>query len=1319
MKTKRLVKILFALVALLTCVALLFGCVSVNGSGNQGGGGDGSDVDGGNSGDNSSGGDSDKDTTKPGGDNPDGNEPGGDKPGGNEPGGDKPGGNEPGGDEPGGNEPGGDEPGGDVPGGDNPGGDEPGGNEPGGDEPGGNEPGGNEPGGDNPDGDVPGGDVPEVSTVTVKVVGGSLADGSSEGKFKVGDTVTLVASSSVGFKGWIRSDGERVCDTLTYSYTVDSDSISDTYRAVYVGAVSSFDDIAAGTVIGQNAQSSGGLSISHEQRTPMSAAVVVSDPHGDGNVLKYSKTDTKTGDTIIFTPEGGGSSCFVLEFDFCVEPTGCSVPIQINLGSCYRLQIHTLDGYVVIYDAKSNGSVKHFLGKITPFGDWVRIRVEYFPGDLTLAGQYAKVYFDGKLAAISQNSYSTSVSASYKRATFYSLIASNATFYLDNVSAYSTDDRFSDEGDDVLRYAHDDASDTDWDNRFMISEAILGKEVTSELQRLSDLFDDDVYIWLANLYDPDTGGFYYSNDGRDYDGFLADVESTGQAMSFIGATGLGSVKSLYTEEMVKKVVAWVQGMQSEEDGYFYHPQWGTDISTSRRGRDMGNAISILSRFGAKPLYPTALDRLSGGASSASLTLPLGFSRVVAVSRVSSVNTSSAAPHLKSEDAFIDYLDNLFATITAKNEKGEVVPNSYSIGHTISSQSSQIKAAGLADTCIEYLNAMQNQENGLWEEEKNYRTASGLMKISSAYNALGAEFPNADKAVRSAIDIATSERPLSAIVYVYNPLAALSFIFTNLKNYSTDENAMEIKEAAILEMRSRAVELISNTYEKLKKFKKADGSFSYNVSGAPALSQGEAVCFGANEGDVNGTALANGTVTGVFTALGVTRPDYYSKEDSEKFFNLVWSRQPIVKYKTNDLTVDFEQLEEGSDLPRFVTVSAESEGSGYSVGKDTVYGKSSSVLSLSSFKGKNDIISIKFPTNMKNATCYTSSYDIMITPKPTNSSAALVQIRFGKAYMLTLYYEKSGNRIRLTDASSTGAGNKTTNLGVYANAGEWFNLRVEYYVGDVDSVCILVYLNGNLCAVSDNYYGSKVDGQPMPTPATTCTGITYQSLNAAAVDIKLDNVRCTATTDTLPDINPASYNFDGIAEGKSPTGITSTVQSGGSAGVAVVNGKSLFRIISKSGAGDSTEVSPKVGVGSEKKYVFEAKMEYVRSNNTTVHQIFFGNNGNVPFAVDLVYKSGKIAIHERTSAGQGKAILSGIDSSSPFLLRIEYYPERGVAEITAEYGETTVSATSTAYYSESTKAKEFSSCRIYSLISANVELHIHDLGVYSVEGLKGK
>ena len=206
----------------------------------------------------------------------------------------------------------------------------------------------------------------------------------------------------------------------------------------------------------------------------------------------------------------------------------------------------------------------------------------------------------------------------------------------------------------------------------------------------------------------------------------------------------------------------------------------------------------------------------------------------------------------------------------------------------------INAAGLTDVCIDYFNSKQNPNTGLWEEDVNYRTVSGLMKIGGMYNSLKRELPYADKAIRSAIDVAASEKRLDSVVYVYNPLVAINNTLSNVNKYSQSEDKDEFRKAIYAELQSRALELINNTRAKLIRFKKEDGSFSYGVSAAPAKSQGAPVCFGNNEGDVNGCGICRSTVANLFSALGLSMPKLYDAEDTAVFTSIIMNKQPIKK-----------------------------------------------------------------------------------------------------------------------------------------------------------------------------------------------------------------------------------------------------------------------------------------------------------------------------------------------------------------------------------------------------------------------------------------
>lgn len=377
-----------------------------------------------------------------------------------------------------------------------------------------------------------------------------------------------------------------------------------------------------------------------------------------------------------------------------------------------------------------------------------------------------------------------------------------------------------------------------------------GSGVADAVRELHSLFDDGIYKWLAGLWDGNIGGFYYSNSARDNAGFLPDMESTAQAFNNLESTGIMNAVPV-PESMQKKAIAFMQSKQDPEDGYFYHPQWGKDINTSRRARDLGHGISVMRRFGAAPLYPTALDRIGAATSGdgASDTVP---------------------EHLRSATAFINYLEGL-----GINEQ------SYSIGHRIGQQAREIAAAGLTDVCIDFLNSTQ-KKNGFWEDTLSHSSSNGTMKISCTYVELGRPFPNIMTALDSAIEVLLSDQPIKAITEIFNPPFTLLNFLEIMKRSGDNENL----ERARAMIRERAVDILRVTTERLRPFKKPDGAFSYLPESSSFWSQGKPVCIeGSFESDVNANSLANGSRVRPLLILGITPPAIFDGADARTFYEM--------------------------------------------------------------------------------------------------------------------------------------------------------------------------------------------------------------------------------------------------------------------------------------------------------------------------------------------------------------------------------------------------------------------------------------------------
>lgn len=411
------------------------------------------------------------------------------------------------------------------------------------------------------------------------------------------------------------------------------------------------------------------------------------------------------------------------------------------------------------------------------------------------------------------------------------------------------------------------------ESTFSKLELTIGKAAVDELRRLYGTYDESMYLWLARLWDGEIGGFYYSNSARDNDGFLPDVESTAQALRHTVSSGLFFEQGCWSEALdvnaKRKLASFVRSMQSSEDGFFYHPQWGKEITVSRRGRDLGWATYILRTLGMTPLYDTP----SG--VKGELGAPLS------AKNMASENTETAASpeHLQTLEAFKEYLDSL-----------ELTDKSYYIGNLLNAQRTQIQAAG-NDFCklfYDYMKEKQNRENGLFEDEVTYSSVNGFFKIGSVISNMGYPIPNAEAALNSVMQMSLNKTltPESSnhVCSLYNCWVILDFLITDAEKYNGTHAADKIRRTVY----DNAEELIRLSYNKMQPFKKPDGGFSYKPNNSASKSQSAPVAIpGTAESDVNATCIMSTGMSGRMAAVfGATDLKIFGKEDGRLFAELI-------------------------------------------------------------------------------------------------------------------------------------------------------------------------------------------------------------------------------------------------------------------------------------------------------------------------------------------------------------------------------------------------------------------------------------------------
>ena len=690
----------------------------------------------------------------------------------------------------------------------------------------------------------------------------------------------------------------------------------------------------------------------------------------------------------------------------------------------------------------------------------------------------------------------------------------------------------------------------------------LVDETMAALRIFYDAYDKDALVkWFANLYEPDIcickavhgleecqgtpycggAGFYFSNGGRDTLGFAPDLESTAQTFGFLKNSGMlddvgKDVAAAFPDGEAEKMIKWVKAMQDSEDGYFYHPQWSRQESKSnvaRIGRDLGHAVGILSAFGDVPDYKTPSGVGGDGdstlpTSSVRLTPKLATDRAAAVSRVIAVASSNVPSHMASREAFEKYLNGL-----------NIRTDSYYIANEISSQSSQIKARDqelaqmgadyrLTDILARWFAENQNPEDGTWHwsyTEDPYYANNGVLKIITTYEALGIEFPNPIPAINNAIDALLSEKPINHVCDLYNTWFSIYFICNNIKKHGNSAEAAEVVWA----LRERAPEAIKASAIKMAPCRCEDGSFSYVPGVTSTAAQGLPVSAPTPDGepakgDVNATVICTyGNIDYMFGALGfATVPRLCTDADRRSFKNMIGGLDQVIKNAAIDPydpdTFDSDLVDSPAEYEFLMTDP--SKGSSLLVVKDKRPQNDGNVLRLHSGAGSWDryIVGTKKGVG-GDAFVYEASICFDSATKTNGdvvTDSTLMQLQLGSGSNATSGFYSLGARVNnsiisLYDLSSSKDGSPSsqyTELYSGISYGEWFHIKLEYFMIDEHNARIRVYIGSTredlvLVAVSDNYfdyYANKIDN---PNAIAPTVGVYATSMLSVTTNINQD------------------------------------------------------------------------------------------------------------------------------------------------------------------------------------------------------------------------
>lgn len=836
------------------------------------------------------------------------------------------------------------------------------------------------------------------------------------------------------------------------------------------------------------------------------------------------------------------------------------------------------------------------------------------------------------------------------------------------------------------------------DKQWATLSAVAGKEVVEATKAYYAMFSDKLISWMADLYDPERGAFYFSNSGRNTEGYLPDIEATYDILSMIENSGMvdhvgGSYANL-PKPFLQKMAAWVKGLQ-DPNGYFYHPQWGkelTDTKPNRRSRDLSYGMAIMNAGGLTPTYrtPSGIDgdyTLNDGTvvdkegnpvqAASALTSRLITPMSVAVSHVVPTSETYVADYLRDAVSFEAYLYSL-------DLKGD----SYVVGNKLSNQVSEIKqrdkelSGALVPIMEKWLIEFQNPKSGTWDWTSEsdpsysvYNGVNGVLKLLTLFNNLGIEYPNPIPAANTIVKaLYADESKVNSVCHVYNTWFALDDLFENLiehsKNISeTNKIISEIRAS----LRADAPELIDLSAKKVAQFIKEDSSSSFARNESSATSQGMRVCVPhTNEGDTNATLINTfGTLNHMFSVLGWEKPSMFGKADYYTFFNIIESQGNIIKDEEPPLEpIDFES-DTLNQTPGTVNLDkCNSSGDKIVIEDPTGSGKGN-VLKYESKPDGHDSLFIPCQSANLTASCYIFESDLYFS---TEQEGYFSRIYIDTSYTIgILIYD---GIIHFIDTTTTASNRFEQDLGFTAKLEEWFNLRIEYYAGDVETVRMKVYLNGECVAVSDSF---NDEGYGVPRPFYAQAKI--EAFTGAEMTVLLDNLLVNKSNTVYKeesdpdgkllvnvdhkDRDEIKYDFEESAENVLPEGWSKNENT-----VATLTQLNGSKALNLTGNDFSVSLPMNRRTKDAKTVMFDADITFGSADENSYLELYFYDSGIMGTGIlkmwmvpTVVNGETIMMLHEASGGIKGLAIKgTEMKFGETHRLTIDYYEEKDAALI---------------------------------------------------------
>ncbi len=654
--------------------------------------------------------------------------------------------------------------------------------------------------------------------------------------------------------------------------------------------------------------------------------------------------------------------------------------------------------------------------------------------------------------------------------------------------------------------------------------------------------------WMANLWDGEYGGFYYSNSARDNEPFRPDLESTMQVLNWLENNGaIADINAQLPNEIKIQIVDFARNMQSPENGYFIHPQWGAfeTLATDRYGRDLSWAVDILKMFTCDrgdgkgdavqyPYYCTPSGykceehTLNGGScsfatatssgtgissvvatSAASITASVQSSVSTAVSRVPSSTVTATAvssrPNYSSSAAFTAWLEQYCSTI--KDDSGKA--------HNINALQDEIIAKGFCDELLDFLDKKQAEvwdeqtaagetPTGLWQREADYKFVWGILKYMPFYNnsKYGRPIAHPEEIVNACMEVimipaGVAAPSIPAMNDLMNQWSSITSILSNVSSQHKDQDLVDKIRQNLLD---RGADLVNNSIEKLRSYKLEDGTFAYTTEGKSLSTiYSVNISLGLREGDVNGNGLCSSYYRGMFTALGFSPVPLCTSADGEKFLKTLAELEPVEKNPLPEVeTIDFES----SAYTSRVTLDKKTTD-GEMITADDPTGTYGTSIYFKSGIGTQYGDYLRITSSGSGGNCNILEFDFLHI-STTGDNSSLYQISCGESFLFTLGVKN--NKVVIGSMSSTSSSNKTIvteSDGISAD--EWHRIRFEMYNPDdgTGKGYAKIFIDDELHSICENYKGSEGGN----AYSTDYVRVSFYSRYPYLTECYFDNIYC--------------------------------------------------------------------------------------------------------------------------------------------------------------------------------------------------------------------